>query len=74
MFLIWFKMTVLLGARFKLKIQDCYIGQKVGFTYQEEVFVGVIKSLNDSIATISSNEHEDSEINVKYLLGVLRQA
>lgn len=57
-----------------MKIQDCYIGQKVGFTYQEEVFVGVIKSLNGSVATICSNEHEDSEVNVKYLLGVLRQA
>ena len=67
-------MSALLGVRFKLKIQDCYIGQKVGFTYQEEVFIGVIKSLNGSVATICSNEHEDSEINVKYLLGVLRQA
>ena len=57
-----------------MKIQDCYIGQKVGFYYQEEVFVGVIKSLNGSVATICSSEHEDSEINVKYLLGVLRQA
>ena len=55
-----------------MKIQDCYIGQKVGFTYQDEVFVGVIKSLNDSIAVVSSNDHEDSEINVKYLLGVMK--
>ena len=57
-----------------MKIQDCYIGQKVGFYYYEEVFVGVIKSLNGSVATICSSEHEDSEINVKYLLVVLRQA
>lgn len=57
-----------------MKIQDCYIGQKVGFTYQDEVFTGVIKSLNGSVAVISSDEHEDSEINVKYLLGLLRQA
>lgn len=56
-----------------MKIQDCYIGQKVGFTYQEEVFTGVIKSLSGSVAVISSDEHEDSEINVKYLLGLLRQ-
>lgn len=55
-----------------MKIQDCYIGQKVGFNYQQEVFTGVIKSLNGSVATISSNEHEDSEINVKYLLGVIK--
>ena len=55
-----------------MKIQDCYIGQKVGFHYQEEVFVGVIKSLNGSVAIICSNEHEDSEINVKYLLGVIK--
>lgn len=66
-------MIALLGVRFKLKIQDCYIGQKVGFTYQDEVFTGVIKSLNDNVAVITSNEHEDSEINVKYLLGLLRQ-
>ena len=65
-------MSALLGVRFKLKIQDCYIGQKVGFNYQQEVFTGVIKSLNGSVATISSNEHEDSEINVKYLLGVIK--
>ena len=57
-----------------MKIQDCYIGQKVGFTYQDEVFTGVIKILNGNVAVISSSEHEDSEINVKYLLGVLRQA
>ena len=57
-----------------MKIQDCYIGQKVGFNYQDEVFTGVIKSLNGCVATICSLEHEDSEINVKYLLGVLRQA
>lgn len=55
-----------------MKIQDCYIGQKVGFHYQDEVFTGVIKSLNGSVAVISSNEHEDSEINVKYLLGVMK--
>ena len=55
-----------------MKIQDCYIGQKVGFTYQEEVFTGVIKSSNGSVAVISSDEHEDSEINVKYLLGVVK--
>lgn len=57
-----------------MKLQDCYIGQKVGFTYQDEVFTGVIKSLNGNVAVITSDEHEDSEINVKYLLGVLRQA
>ena len=57
-----------------MKIQDCYIGQNVGFTYQDEVFTGVIKSLDGNVAVISSDEHEDSEINVKYLLGVLRQA
>ena len=57
-----------------MNIQDCYIGQKVGFTYQDEVFTGIIKSLNGNVAVISSNEHEDSEINVKYLLGLLRQA
>ena len=45
-----------------MKIQDCYIWQKVGFNYQEEVFVGVIKSLDGSVATICSNEHEDSEL------------
>lgn len=55
-----------------MKIQDCYIGQKVGFTYQQEVFTGVIKSLNGSVATICSNDHDDSEINVKYLLGVMK--
>lgn len=57
-----------------MKIQDCYIGQKVGFTYQEEVFTGIIKSLDGSVATVCSDEHEDSEISVKYLLGALRQA
>lgn len=57
-----------------MKIQDCYIGQKVGFTYQDEVFIGVIKSLNGNVAVISSDEHEDSEVSVKYLLGALRQA
>lgn len=56
-----------------MKIQDCYIGQKVGFNYQEEVFTGVIKSLSGSVATVCSNGREDSEINVKYLLGLLRQ-
>ena len=56
-----------------MKIQDCYIGQKVGFTYQDEVFIGIIKSLNGSVAVISSDEHEDSEVSVKYLLGLLRQ-
>ena len=55
-----------------MKIQDCYIGQKVGFTYQDEVFTGVIKSLNGSVAAITSDEHEDSEINVKYLLGAVK--
>ena len=57
-----------------MKIQDCYIGQKVGLTYQDEVFTGVVKSLNGNVAVITSDEHEDSEINVKYLLGLLRQA
>lgn len=57
-----------------MKIQDCYVGQKVGFTYQDEVFTGVIKSLSGSVAVISSDEHEDSEVSVKYLLGALRQA
>ena len=56
-----------------MKIQDCFIGQKVGFHYQDEVFTGVIKSLNGSIAVITSEEHEDSEVNLKYLLGLLRQ-
>ena len=56
-----------------MKIQDCYIGQKVGFNYQDEVFTGVIKGLNGSIAVITSEEREDSEINVRYLLGLLRQ-
>lgn len=56
-----------------MKIQDCFIGQKVGFHYQDEVFTGVIKSLNGSIAVITSEEHEDSEVSVKYLLGLLRQ-
>ena len=55
-----------------MKIQDCYIGQKVGFTYQDEVFTGVIKSLNGNVAVITYDEHEDSEINVKYLLGVVK--
>lgn len=55
-----------------MKIQDCYIGQKVGFAYQDEVFTGVIKGLNGNVAVIGSDEHEDSEVSVKYLLGVIK--
>lgn len=55
-----------------MKIQDCYIGQKVGFTYEGEVFTGIIKSLNGSVAVIILDEHEDSEVSVKYLLGVVK--
>ena len=57
-----------------MKLEDCYIGQKVGIHYEGEVLTGVIESLDGNIATVYlSGLGGGNEVNVKYLLGVVSQ-
>lgn len=57
-----------------MKLEDCFVGQKIGLHYDGEVLTGVIESLEDSIATVYlSGLGSGNEVNVKYLLGVVSQ-
>lgn len=56
-----------------MKIKDCYIGQKVGIYYEGEALTGVIEHLDGVIATVYlTGIGSGNEINVKYLLGVVK--
>lgn len=57
----------------KLKLEDCFVGQKVGLHYDGEVLTGVIEPLDGNIATVYlSGLGSDNKVNVKYLLGVVK--
>lgn len=57
-----------------MKLEDCFVGQKVGLHYDGEVLTGVIESLDGNIATVYlSGMDSGNEVNVKYLLGVVSQ-
>lgn len=57
----------------KLKLKDCFVGQKVGLHYDGKVLTGVIEQLKGNIATVYlSGLGGGNEINVKYLLGVIK--
>ena len=62
-----------------MKIEDVYIGQKVGFTYNGSPIVGFVKEIKKEIhegvekdiVVIDNVEHEEVEIIPKRLLGLL---
>lgn len=55
-----------------MKLEDCFVGQKVGLHHDGEVLTGVIEYLNGIVATVYlSGIGSGNEINVKYLLGVV---
>jgi len=57
----------------KLKLKDCFVGQKVGLQYDGEVLTGVIEHLDGNIATVYlSGLGSGNKVNVKYLLGVVK--
>ena len=59
----------------KMKLKDCYIGQNVGLHHHGEVLTGYIESLDSNIATVYlSGLGSSNEVNVKYLLGVVKNA
>jgi hypothetical protein len=53
-----------------MKIKDLYIGQKVGFNFQDKKYTGMIKSFNESKAIVEFDDIEDSEVPIKNLIGV----
>lgn len=53
-----------------MKLKDLYIGQKVGFNFQDKKYIGVVKSFNESKSIIEFDDIEDSEIPIKKLIGV----
>lgn len=55
-----------------MKIQDCYIGQKVGFTYEGDVNSGFVNSINGDYISLDHKDYDSVEVNVKHLLGVLQ--
>ena len=56
-----------------MKLKDCFVGQKVGLYYDGEVLTGTIESLDGDIATVYlSGLGGGNEVNVKYLLGVVK--
>lgn len=58
-----------------MKLSDCYIGQKVGFTHDGFKYIGVVKDVKcadgKDVETIEFDDTEDSEIVVYRLIGVL---
>lgn len=62
-----------------MKIEDCYIGQPVGFTYSGEKLIGEITDLQVEVvegkainlATVETDETM-LEVNVGRLLGVVK--
>lgn len=58
-----------------MKLEDCFVGQKVGLHYDGEALTGFIESLDGDIATVYlSGLGSGNEVNVKYLLGVVKNA
>lgn len=56
-----------------MKLEDCFVGQKIGLHYGGEVLTGVIEHLDGDIATVYlSGLGSGNEVNVKYLLGVVK--
>lgn len=56
-----------------MKLEDCFVGQKVGLHYDGEVLTGVVESLDGNVATVYlSGLGSGNEVNVKYLLGVIK--
>ena len=60
-----------------MKIKDCFVGQTVGHNLDGDVFTGVIKSLSEYsqgyFATVDFNGIDgDKEIDIKYILGVVK--
>lgn len=56
-----------------MKLEDCFVGQKIGLHCDGEVLTGVVESLDGSIATVYlSGLGSGNEVNVKYLLGVVK--
>lgn len=57
-----------------MKINDIYIGQRVGFVYNNTKHIGVVNEINTIydklIATVETGE-TIVEVNIKYLLGVV---
>lgn len=62
-----------------MKIEDVYVGQKVGFTYDGSPMIGVVKEIKKEIhkgiekdiVVMHNVEHEEVEIIPKRLLGVM---
>ena len=62
-----------------MKIEDVYIGQKVGFTYNGSPLVGFVKEIKKEIhkgvekdiIVVHTVEHDEVEIIPKRLLGLL---
>ena len=57
-----------------MKIQDCFVGQDVGYNSEGIVFTGVIKSLSEwYFATVDFKDIDgDMDIDIEYLLGVVK--
>ena len=59
-----------------MKLSDCYIGKKVGFTHDGFKYIGVVKEIKyvsgKDVVTIEFNDIEDSEVVVTKLIGVLQ--
>lgn len=63
-----------------MKIEDLYIGQKVGLSHRGEVITGkIVKVFEDvidgkpfTIATVEKPQYELLEVNIKKLLGVVK--
>lgn len=57
-----------------MKLEDCFVGQKVGLHYDGEVLTGFIEHLDGNIANVYlSGLGSGNEVNVKYLLGVIKE-
>lgn len=62
-----------------MKVEDVFVGQKVGFTYNGSHMIGVVKEIKKElhkgiekdIIVMHNAEHEEVEIIPKRLLGLL---
>lgn len=62
-----------------MKIEDVFVGQKVGFTYNGSPLIGVVKNIKrevhngieKDIVMMHNFEHQEVEIIPKRLLGLL---
>lgn len=57
-----------------MKIKDISVGQRVGFVYNGDKYIGIVNEINiidgKHIATVETKD-TIIEVNIKYLLGVV---